>query len=109
MGFWTALLLSAIELAMIAGAGHAAAETGWPGYLHIFGDGVHLLAAGAWVGGLLALALLFAAARRDNSSACVLAARAAALEKRTDQAASHLARDHRGGVFRDGGSRVCDF
>jgi putative copper export protein/mono/diheme cytochrome c family protein len=79
MGFWTALLLSAVQLAMIAGAGHAAAGTGWPGYLHIFGDGVHLLAAGAWVGGLLPLALLFAAARRDNSSACVLAARAAAL------------------------------
>src|SRR4029077_14426089 len=79
MGFWTALLLSAVELAMIAGAGHAAAGIGWPGYLHIFGDGAHLLPAAAGVGGLLPLALLFAAAGRDNSSACVLAARDATL------------------------------
>ena len=74
-GFWAALVLSVAELAMIAGAGHAIAGTGWTGDLHLVGDGVHLLAAGAWIGGLLPLALLFAAARRDDGSACALAAR----------------------------------
>ncbi len=74
-GFWAALALSVAELAMIAGAGHAIAGTGWTGDLHLAGDGVHLLAAGAWIGGLLPLALLFAAARRDAGSACARAAR----------------------------------
>lgn len=76
-GFWAALVLSAAELAMLAGAGHAAAGTGWPGYVQLVGDGVHLLAAGVWVGGLLPLALLFAAARGDEDSSCALAAREA--------------------------------
>ncbi|MGO8917454.1 MAG: copper homeostasis membrane protein CopD [Stellaceae bacterium] len=74
IGFWAALGLSAVELAMIAGAGHATAGTGWPGDLQLAGDAAHLLAAGAWVGGLLPLALLFAAARRDDGSSCALAA-----------------------------------
>jgi putative copper resistance protein D len=73
--FWAALALSAAELAMLAGAGHAVAGVGWPGYLQLFGDAAHLLAAGAWIGGLLPLALLFAAARRDDGSSCALAAR----------------------------------
>jgi copper resistance protein D len=77
--FWAALVLSAAELAMLAGAGHAVAGVGWPGYLQLFGDAAHLLAAGAWIGGLLPLALLFAAARRDDGSCCALAARDATL------------------------------
>jgi putative copper resistance protein D len=75
IGRWAALALAAAELALIAGAGHAIAGTGWTGDLHLIGDGAHLLAAGAWVGGLVPLALLFAAARRDPGSACARAAR----------------------------------
>jgi len=74
-GFWAALILSVVELATIAGAGHAIAGTGWTGELHLVGDGAHLLAAGAWIGGLVPLALFFAAARRDDGSACARAAR----------------------------------
>jgi putative copper export protein/mono/diheme cytochrome c family protein len=77
IGFWAALGLSAVELAMIAGAGHAAAGAGWPGYLYLISDGVHLLAAGAWVGGLVPLALFFAAAQRYGGASCVRAERVA--------------------------------
>jgi putative copper resistance protein D len=80
---WLALVLSAAELAMLAGAGHAVAGVGWPGYLQLFGDAAHLLAAGAWIGGLLPLALLFAAARRAEGSSCALAAREATLRLST--------------------------
>jgi putative copper export protein/mono/diheme cytochrome c family protein len=66
--FWSAVILGAAELAMIAGAGHAAAGTGWTGDLHLIGDGAHLIAAGAWVGGLLPLALFFDRARRNRAS-----------------------------------------
>jgi putative copper export protein/mono/diheme cytochrome c family protein len=66
---WLALLLAAAELATLAGAGHAAAGEGWPGTVQLVGDAMHLLAAGAWVGGLLPLALLLAAARGDPQAA----------------------------------------
>jgi putative copper resistance protein D len=77
LGLWGGLALSAAELATLAGAGHAAAGTGWSGDLQLCGDGLHLLAAGAWVGGLLPLALLFAAARRDYRSEAAAVAAAA--------------------------------
>jgi putative copper resistance protein D len=73
-GLWGGLALGAAELATLAGAGHAAAGTGWAGDLQLLGDGAHLLAAGAWVGGLLPLAMLFAAARHDPRSVAALAA-----------------------------------
>jgi len=76
---WMAMALGAAELAMIAGAGHAAAGTGWTGGLHLIGDGAHLLAAGAWLGGLLPLALLFAGARRGHASGLALATHQATL------------------------------
>jgi putative copper export protein/mono/diheme cytochrome c family protein len=75
LSFWAALALAAAELAMIAGAGHAMEGEGWTGALHLAGDGTHLLAAGAWIGGLVPLALLFAAARRGGGAAWVAAAR----------------------------------
>jgi putative copper export protein/mono/diheme cytochrome c family protein len=74
IGFWAAVALAAAELVTIAGAGHAAAGTGWAGDLHLIGDGAHLLAAGAWVGGLLPLALFFDRARRDRPSSYARAA-----------------------------------
>lgn len=72
---WAALALGAAELALIAGAGHAAAGEGWAGILQLAGDVAHLLAAGTWLGGLLPLALLFAAARRGEDAGAALAAR----------------------------------
>ncbi|HXZ00356.1 MAG TPA: CopD family protein [Stellaceae bacterium] len=74
-GFWTALGLGAVELVMIANVGHAAAETGRLGYLYLGSDMVHMLAASAWVGGLVPLVLFFAAARRSDGGACAAAAR----------------------------------
>lgn len=57
---WWALRLQQLALAtasllLIAGSGHAAAAGEWAGILV---DGLHLLAAGVWLGGLLPLALL---------------------------------------------------
>jgi putative copper export protein/mono/diheme cytochrome c family protein len=64
----TALALAAAELVTIAGAGHAAAGTGSAGTLQLLADGAHLLAAGAWIGGLLPFAWLFAAVRRAGGA-----------------------------------------
>lgn len=59
-----ALALAAAELVTIAGAGHAAAGTGRAGTLQLVADAGHLLAAGAWIGGLLPFAWLLATLRR---------------------------------------------
>ncbi|MDH2342108.1 copper homeostasis membrane protein CopD [Bradyrhizobium sp. SSUT77] len=53
--------------ASLAWTGHAAATVGAMGYLHLVADAVHLIAAAAWLGGLVPLILLLAAARRDNA------------------------------------------
>lgn len=74
-----ALILTAIELAALAWAGHGGADVGWSGIIHVAADVIHLLAAGAWLGGLLPLALLFAAARRHRDRKWAAAARAATL------------------------------
>jgi putative copper resistance protein D len=51
--------LAGAAIASIAWSGHA---IGTPGYLHLGADAVHLLAAGAWVGGLIPLGWLLARA-----------------------------------------------
>jgi len=56
--FWTALLLSGAALAIQGGAGHAGATGGTAGIVLLVSEGLHLLAAGAWLGGLLPLFLL---------------------------------------------------
>lgn len=61
---WGGLLLGAGVLASLAWAGHGAATPGRPGDLHLAADILHLLAAGAWLGSLVPLALLLAEARR---------------------------------------------
>ena len=55
---WMTPLLAAILLASLAGTGHAQIEEGWVGVMHVVADAVHLLAAGAWLGGLIPLALI---------------------------------------------------
>lgn len=48
-------ILAAGLLASLAGVGHSQTEDGWPGGLHVTADAAHLLAAGAWLGGLVPL------------------------------------------------------
>jgi copper resistance protein D len=48
-------LLAGAYAATLAWTGHAIGDTGADRYIHLTGDAVHLLAAGAWVGALPAL------------------------------------------------------
>jgi copper resistance protein D len=59
-------LLSALGLtASIAWTGHAASTLGGMGVLHLAADALHLIAAAAWIGGLISLARLLAGVRDD--------------------------------------------
>ena len=51
-------LLAALLFVSLAGTGHAQIEDGWAGVMHVVADAAHLLAAGAWLGGLIPLALI---------------------------------------------------
>ncbi len=62
---WAMLLLSAAVVAALAWAGHAGATQGGEGEIHVVSDALHLLAAGAWLGALVPLALVFARAIGD--------------------------------------------
>jgi putative copper resistance protein D len=53
----------------IAWTGHAGSTSGETGILHLAADTSHLVAASAWLGGLVSLALLLAAARRHQTYA----------------------------------------
>lgn len=57
--------LSGLLLASVALTGHSAMPGGALGLLHQAADAAHLLAAGWWIGGLLALALATRAAEAD--------------------------------------------
>jgi putative copper export protein/mono/diheme cytochrome c family protein len=57
-GLAAALLLAGAALAMQGGMGHAGAIGGSVGAVLLISEGLHLLAAGAWLGGLLPLFLL---------------------------------------------------
>lgn len=52
---WTCIWLSALFLATLAGVGHTQVEHGFSYAVHVIADGIHLLAAGAWLGGLIPL------------------------------------------------------
>jgi putative copper resistance protein D len=64
--FWTAIagrdlipaFLAAVLLASLAGTGHSQIEEGWMSLVHVGSDAAHLLAAGAWLGGLVPLGLI---------------------------------------------------
>jgi putative copper resistance protein D len=60
LGFAAALGLTAA----IAWTGHAGSTLGAIGNLHVTADALHLVAAAAWIGGLVPLVLLLAAVRR---------------------------------------------
>jgi putative copper resistance protein D len=55
---WLQITIAAAFLALPALVGHAGATPGLAGDLHLISDMLHLLAAGAWLGGLPALAFL---------------------------------------------------
>lgn len=65
-------LAGAVALATVAWAGHGAMDEDTRGLIHLFIDISHLLAAGAWVGSLVAFVLLGRAARADAASAALL-------------------------------------
>jgi copper resistance protein D len=65
-----AIVLVAAGLAgTLARAGHGIGGAGLPGSVHLAADFVHLIAAAAWVGTLLPLAFMLAAAHRASSLA----------------------------------------
>lgn len=70
--FWSGRDLStsffaALLLASLAGTGHSQIEEGWQGALHVVADAAHLLAAGAWLGGLVALGSLLSGSSDEHS------------------------------------------
>ena len=71
---WLQLAAAAGLIALLALIGHAGATPGAAGQLHLASDAVHLIAAGLWLGGLPALALLLSWSMPPRG----LAARAAA-------------------------------
>jgi len=52
---WIVPFLTGALLASLAGVGHSQIEEGVAGVIHMTSDAAHLLAAGAWLGGLLPL------------------------------------------------------
>jgi len=70
---WIGFALSVALLASLAWAGHGASDEGTGGTIHLAADLLHLIAAGAWLGGLAPLALLLTAARRGGAAATAAA------------------------------------
>jgi copper resistance protein D len=64
---WAATsLVSAVLLASLGLVGHAAMQTGVEGVLHRANHAAHLLATGAWIGGLAPFGMCLGAYRRDE-------------------------------------------
>jgi copper resistance protein D len=68
------MLLAAGLAGSLAFAGHAAASSGPEGVVHLAADILHLIAAAAWVGALVPLAVLLATARQTNDTSIARAA-----------------------------------
>jgi copper resistance protein D len=66
-------ILAACLMGSLAGSGHAAATPGLGGDIHLVADTLHLVAAGAWLGGLLPLWWLFTLAIRQTDRSLVSA------------------------------------
>jgi copper resistance protein D len=64
---WLGLMATLAFAASLAWTGHAGATVGAMGYLHLAADALHLIAAAAWLGGLVPLILLLAATRRNTA------------------------------------------
>jgi putative copper resistance protein D len=61
--------LAAVLVGTLAYSGHAGDTPGMPGEIHLAADILHLVAASAWLGGLLPLALMLSAAERSGAPA----------------------------------------
>lgn len=70
--------LALVLVVLIAPAGHAGAQAGAWGWLHLAADAAHLVAAACWLGALPALAMLLAASYRDPAGLGASAVRATA-------------------------------
>jgi putative copper resistance protein D len=71
---WLGLVAALALVASIAWTGHSGSGYGASGYVQLAADALHLLAASAWIGGLVPLALLLAAARNRSDPWLSLAA-----------------------------------
>ncbi|MGG2018918.1 copper homeostasis membrane protein CopD [Pseudomonas sp. S8] len=71
-GKWLASMAGAVVLSSLAWSGHGAMDEGSLRFWHFLSDILHLLAAGAWLGGMLALVLL-ARGRVDEARIRLLA------------------------------------
>jgi copper resistance protein D len=65
-GWGAPSIASAAFLASLGLVGHAAMQTGAEGVLHRANHAVHLIAAGAWIGGLVPFAMCLRAYERDD-------------------------------------------
>jgi putative copper resistance protein D len=74
---WLGLASAVGLIAAIAWTGHAGSGVGELGILQLAADVLHLIAAAAWLGGLVSLALLLGAACRHDASAWAFVAREA--------------------------------
>ncbi|MBM0137554.1 copper homeostasis membrane protein CopD [Pseudomonas alliivorans] len=72
---WVVTALSGLALATLAWTGHGAMDEGSRRFWHFASDILHLLAAGGWVGALVAFALLLRPKKMDNLSSVKILAR----------------------------------
>ena len=70
-------VLSAMVLMALAASGHASAAEGTTLFIQLAMDGLHLLAAGVWLGGLIPLALFFSWAKAAREPSTLLIAQQA--------------------------------
>jgi putative copper resistance protein D len=76
---WLPIFCAASFMGSLAWSGHAGGTPGIDGDVHVASDFLHLVAAGAWLGGLLPLTLLLASARDTQDQSMPLLIRAATL------------------------------
>src|SRR6266404_6544903 len=62
-------VLAAVLLISLAEVGHSQIEEGIEGIIHVVSDAAHLLAAGAWLGGLVSLGYILLLHRRERGRA----------------------------------------
>ena len=67
-------MLAVVFLGALAWAGHGGATSGYDGVVHVVADFAHLIAAGAWLGGLLPLVMLLACLRRSREQGWAIVA-----------------------------------
>jgi len=80
--YWTrflTVLLAAALVGTLAWSGHAAAGSGFAGAVHLASDSLHLIAAAAWIGALLPLAVMLGAMARSSDQTSAGVAREAVL------------------------------